>query len=187
MRIISGKFKGKNIIFLKTETTRPLKDSVKENIFNIMDHSNLINVSIEKSNILDLYSGIGSFGLECLSRGAKTITFVENEKKIIKILKDNLLNLSFENQINVVEDKVLNFLKTETKKKYEIIFFDPPFADDFFVEELKLIFSKKMYKKNHIVIIHRKSKSDDNLDEMIKPLVIKKYGRSKIIFGKFLS
>ena len=109
------------------------------------------------------------------------------KKKIIKILKDNLLNLSFENQINVVEDKVLNFLKTETKKKYEIIFFDPPFADDFFVEELKLIFSKKMYKKNHIVIIHRKSKSDDNLDEMIKPLVIKKYGRSKIIFGKFLS
>ena len=81
MRIISGKFKGKNIIFLKSETTRPLKDSVKENIFNIMDHSNLINVSIEKSNILDLYSGIGSFGLECLSRGAKTITFVENEKK----------------------------------------------------------------------------------------------------------
>ena len=71
MRIISGKLKGKSLSFLKNSTTRPLKDSVKENIFNILKHSNLINLKIDKANILDLYSGIGSFGLECISRGAK--------------------------------------------------------------------------------------------------------------------
>ena len=63
--------KVKVYFFLKSSTTRPLKDSVKENIFNIIAHSNLININLENSNILDLYSGIGSFGLECISRGAK--------------------------------------------------------------------------------------------------------------------
>ena len=83
MRIISGKLKGKTISFLKSLTTRPLKDSVKESIFNIITHSNLININLKNSNILDLYSGIGSFGLECVSRGAEKITFVEKDKNVV--------------------------------------------------------------------------------------------------------
>ena len=66
MRIIGGKFKGKKIYFVKNFNTRPLKDSVKESIFNILNHSNEINISIKDSKILDAYSGIGSFGLECI-------------------------------------------------------------------------------------------------------------------------
>ena len=63
MRIISGDLKGKLINFVKNSKTRPLKDSVKENIFNILSHLNTINVNLEKANILDLYSGVGSFGI----------------------------------------------------------------------------------------------------------------------------
>ena len=92
MRIISGLLKGKQITYLKSLTTRPLKDSVKENIFNILKHSNLISIDLNNSNILDLYSGIGSFGLECISRGAKKITFVEKDKNASKILIKNLDN-----------------------------------------------------------------------------------------------
>ena len=80
MRIISGKFKGKSILFSKSATTRPLKDSVKENIFNIIQHSKLINFKIDNSNILDMYSGVGSFGLEALSRGAKKVTLLKKMK-----------------------------------------------------------------------------------------------------------
>ena len=94
MRIVSGFLKGKSINFLKNSITRPLKDSVRENIFNILQHSNLIQVNIKKSNVLDLYSGIGSFGLECISRGAKKITFVERDRKAINILEQNLIRLS---------------------------------------------------------------------------------------------
>ena len=79
MRIISGKLKGKSIVYIKSKITRPLKDSVRENIFNIISHSNLLNINLNKSNILDLYSGIGSFGLECLSRGAGEVIFVEKD------------------------------------------------------------------------------------------------------------
>ena len=74
MRIISGNYKGKSIQYLKSKTTRPLKDSVKENIFNILKHSNKIDINIKNASVLDLYSGIGSFGLECISRGAREVT-----------------------------------------------------------------------------------------------------------------
>ena len=94
MRIISGKLKGKSINFLKNSTTRPLKDSVKENIFNILKHSNLINTKIEGKNILDLYSGIGSFGLECLSRNASSVTFIENYKEVLPVLKKNVARIT---------------------------------------------------------------------------------------------
>ena len=117
MRIISGKFKGKSISYLKSLTTRPLKDSVKENIFNIITHSNLFSINIKNSNVLDLYSGIGSFGLECISRGAKKITFVENDERVIKILKQNLESLKITNNANIVIDKIENFLKKKPFKK----------------------------------------------------------------------
>ena len=70
MRIIAGTSKGKKILQPKDQLTRPLKDLTKESIFNIIMHSNKFDARIENSNILDLFSGVGSFGLECLSRGA---------------------------------------------------------------------------------------------------------------------
>ena len=89
MRIISGSLKGKKINFLKSSVTRPLKDSVKENIFNIIKHSNHFDVRISNSKILDLYSGVGSFGIECISRGAREVTFVEKDQEASNILKKN--------------------------------------------------------------------------------------------------
>jgi 16S rRNA (guanine966-N2)-methyltransferase len=93
MRIISGKSKGKKIFDPIDINTRPLKDLTKESIFNIITHSNKFNTALEKSNILDLFSGVGSFGLECLSRGSKSVTFVENYSIVLPILKKNIFNL----------------------------------------------------------------------------------------------
>ena len=186
MRIISGKLKGKSITFIKTSTTRPLKDSVKENIFNIIAHSNLLNINLKDSNILDLYSGIGSFGLECISRGAKKVTFVEINKNIAEILNKNLLALSIVDKAKIINGTIINFLNEKQPKKFDIFFLDPPFSDNNFIEELKLIKKKKIYKNDHIVIIHREKRSSDNFTKILKPIIIKEYGRSKIIFLKFL-
>ena len=90
MRIISGFLKGKTINYIKNSKTRPLKDIVRENIFNILNHSNLIKIDLLNSKVLDTYSGVGSFGIECLSRGAKKTTFVESNNEASKILKENL-------------------------------------------------------------------------------------------------
>ena len=85
MRIIGGRFKGKKILQPKNKQTRPLKDLTKESIFNILNHSNKFKISVENSIVLDLFSGVGSFGLECLSRAAKRVTFVENYIGVLPI------------------------------------------------------------------------------------------------------
>ena len=186
MRIISGFLKGKKIDFLKSSTTRPLRDFVKENIFNIIKHSNLIKLKLENANILDLYSGIGSFGIECISRGVKKTTFVENNNKVLIILKKNLDNLKIENQSEVFSAKVIAFFNRLNKEdKFEIIFFDPPFSENFYIEELKIIKNSTIYKKNHLIIIHRDAKSEDNLEKIMNVLLTRTYGRSKVIFGSF--
>jgi len=185
MRIISGKLKNKSINFLKNSTTRPLKDSVKENIFNILNHSNLIEVEIAKANILDIYSGTGSFGFECISRGAKKVTYVEQNNAAMKVLKKNIVKLSIEKQTIVINDMVENIFEKYRKDKYNIFFLDPPFNDNKFLQNLHFIKKYKFYNKKHIVIIHREKSSKDNLDSLLKTLIIKQYGRSKIIFGTF--
>ena len=77
MRIITGNLKGRKILFPDDKKTRPLRDLVKESIFNLIEHSQKFNVKIKDSNVLDLFAGSGSFGLECLSRGSKKVVFIE--------------------------------------------------------------------------------------------------------------
>ena len=185
MRIISGKLKGKSIVYIKSKITRPLKDSVRENIFNIISHSNLLNINLNKSNILDLYSGVGSFGIECLSRGAGEVIFVEKDINATNAINKNLRTLSIENKAKVFNESVADFLNRKHLKKYNIFFFDPPFLDNSFYVELELIKKKKIYKNDHVIIIHREDKSSNDFKKFINPIIIKKYGRSKIIFGKF--
>ena len=183
MRIIGGRFKGRRIQFLKTKNTRPLKDSVRENIFNILSHSNEVNVNLKNAFILDLYSGIGSFGLECLSRGAKMVTFVEINSKASTILKENLLKLSIGKQAEIIKNRIENI--NNWKKKYNILFLDPPFEDLQFIDNLKELKNQKIYEKNHLIIIHREKNSKDDFEGILKILNEKVYGRSKIIFALF--
>ena len=127
MRIISGDLKGKKILLPKNKLTRPLKDLTKESIFNIINHSKLLNVRLEKANVLDLFSGVGSFGLECLSRGALFVTFLENYKEALTILKKNISNMNQQNFSQVIERDI--FLENTFKllnSKFDIIFMDPP-------------------------------------------------------------
>ncbi len=186
MRVIGGKLKGRLIKFVKSSTTRPLKDSVKENIFNIIIHTNKFSVNLFNSNVLDVFSGIGSFGIECISRGAKKVTFIEKNFDISNVLKSNLINLSLTNNSKLVNDSIENFMNKKNKEKYSIFFFDPPYSDKNFYKTLKLLQKSKIFTSNHIVIIHRERYSDEDYKNVINTLFSKVYGRSKIIFGTFI-
>ena len=185
MRIISGTLKGKSINFLKNKNTRPLKDSVKESIFNILNHSNLIKTDIQNSNILDLYSGVGSFGIESLSRNAKRVTFIEKDINASNILKENLKKLSILQKSKIFTDKIENVL-SRLEEKFNIFFLDPPFADENYFLNLKLIKNRKIFEENHIVIIHREKRSKENFGNILHIVETKQYARSKIFFGKFI-
>jgi 16S rRNA (guanine966-N2)-methyltransferase len=185
MRIISGSLKGKKLLEPKDKNTRPLKDLVKESIFNIIKHSNLIEFSIENSLVLDLFSGIGSFGIECLSRGSRAVVFFENYPNVVDVLKKNLINLKIQykasiNEKNIFIDNAFDHLE----EKFDLIFIDPPYKKKKLSELLEYIFRSNLLKKNGILIIHRHKKEKDDFPKSFKILREEIYGISKIIFGK---
>ena len=170
MRIIAGKFRGRLILPPIDKRTRPLKDRAKEGIFNILIHSKKLNINFDKTHILDLYCGTGSFGLECLSRGAKSVTFVENNLNAKRILEQNIEKLSVE----------------KIKKKINLIFFDPPFKNKNIKLILDLIKKNKFLESKNILIMHRHKDIKEKYPYYFKISEQKNYGNSKIIFGNII-
>ncbi|MDA7583329.1 16S rRNA (guanine(966)-N(2))-methyltransferase RsmD [Candidatus Pelagibacter sp.] len=187
MRIISGNYKGKKILLPKDKLTRPLKDLTKESIFNIIQHSKLLNINIESSDILDLFSGVGSFGLECLSRGALSVTFLESYKEVLTVLKKNIDNLKQQVSSNIIEKDIFaeNTLKL-LNNKFDIIFMDPPYKEKKISILLDTIIKLKLLKDNGVIIIHRHKKEEDLFPGKFNIIIERNYGISKIIFGNTL-
>jgi len=187
MRIISGTSKGKKLYEPKDFLTRPLKDLTKESIFNIINHSNKFNVSLKGTNILDLFSGTGSFGLECLSRGSKHVTFVENYKKILPILKKNITELNYQKNSEIIEKDINNNLSFKIfQNQFDIIFLDPPYKESKLFEMLEKIFQYDLLRNKGIIIIHRHKKEVDKFPKQFEKVEKKTYGISKVIFGIFI-
>ena len=187
MRIIAGNFKGKKLFEPKDKETRPLKDLTKESIFNIINHSNKFSVNINKALVLDLFSGVGSFGIECLSQGAGYVTFIEKYLGVLPILKKNLNNLKSISNYKIIEKDILNkfdFKKLESN--FDIIFLDPPYKEKALEKILTSIIENKILKENGIIIIHRQKKDVDKFPETFRVIDEKKYGISKIIFGSYV-
>tara|TARA_B100000795_G_scaffold260254_1_gene235930 strand:+ start:1270 stop:1833 length:564 start_codon:yes stop_codon:yes gene_type:complete len=187
MRIISGNSKGRRILEPKDVNTRPLKDLTKESIFNILNHSNKFSVSLKNSNILDLFSGVGSFGLECLSRGASNLTFVENYNNVLSVLKKNILNLNYQDNSIIIEENIINNLNFKNfEKKFNIIFIDPPYKEKKLPSLLIKIAESGILDDDGIIIIHRNKHEKDTFTEKFNVIEEKTYGISKIIFGNYL-
>jgi|TARA_B110000971_G_scaffold206442_1_gene229708 16S rRNA (guanine966-N2)-methyltransferase len=187
MRIISGTSKGKRLYEPKDLLTRPLKDLTKESIFNIICHSNKFNVALEDANILDLFSGTGSFGLECLSRGSKHVTFVENYKKILPILKKNIIGLNYEKNSKIIEMDINNSLSFKVfQNQFNIIFLDPPYKEKKLFQILENIIQFNLLKDEGVVIIHRHKKEIDKFPKRLKIIEDKLYGISRVFFGSYI-
>tara|TARA_Y100001958_G_C21172971_1_gene504354 strand:- start:437 stop:994 length:558 start_codon:yes stop_codon:yes gene_type:complete len=182
MRIVSGNLKGKKIFYVKSINTRPLRDQVKESIFNIIDHSKLTEVKIRESKVLDLYSGTGSFGLECLSRGSKKVYFIEKDNFSYNTLEKNIKFTNMENKSNCFNLDVNTFLK-RNKEKFDIIFLDPPFKSFDYLDAIRMIKDFLMYKEKNLIIIHRETKIKETFPDCLKIFKTNIYGRSKVIFG----
>ena len=187
MRIISGISKGKKLHEPKDLLTRPLKDLTKESIFNIINHNNKFKVEIEGSDVLDLFSGTGSFGLECLSRSAKYVTFVEYYKKILPILKRNIAELNFKKNSKIIESDIIDNLNFKIfQNQFDIIFLDPPYKEKKLFEILENILHSKLLKDEGVIIIHRHKKEVEQFPIKFQIIDEKFYGISKVIFGNYI-
>ena len=185
MRIIGGNLRGKKILAPTDKSTRPLRDLVRESIFNIIEHSKNEFVNLNRAKVLDLFSGTGSFGIECISRGAETVIFFENYTNSIKVLKKNLNLLKLNKHSKIIEKDTYNISQSQLNlKKFDLIFLDPPFKDNKINQLIEKIKKMKITSKDTLIIIHRNKKIAENISKNLIISKEKNYGLSKIIFGK---
>jgi len=137
MRIIAGSKRGMKLLSPKSDVSRPITDRVKESLFSILDKYDLPAVrrahGPERSRrggkiVADLFSGVGSLGLESLSRAAAFVTFVEKEAKVIAILERNIEKSGFAGESKVIRADAFKVGAPVDKQKYDLVFVDPPYS-----------------------------------------------------------
>jgi len=170
MRIISGEFKGRFINVPKSNLIRPTTDRVRETLFNLLN--NMIDFNGIK--VLDFYAGSGSLGIECLSRGAGEVNFVEKNFVIYKNLSENIKSLEVETQCKIFKMPSIKFSQMLTETRYDLILADPPFfKDDIYsvVENVKL---NKLLNQESFMIIERsiQTKEKDIINFNVEPFKI---------------
>jgi len=170
MRIISGEFKGRFINVPKSNLIRPTTDRVRETLFNLLN--NMIDFNGIK--VLDFYAGSGSLGLECLSRGAGEVHFVEKNFVIYKNLFENIKSLEVEIQCKIFKMPSVKFSQMLPETRYDLILADPPFFKDDIYSVVENVKSNKLLNPESLMIIERsiQTKEKDVINFYIEPFKI---------------
>jgi 16S rRNA (guanine(966)-N(2))-methyltransferase RsmD len=177
MRILSGQFKGKSLSAGSDLSIRPITNRLKEIIFSVLQDY------ISDKKILDLFSGSGSLGLEALSCGADHVTFVEKEQSSIKVLLKNLQDLQIHSDdFEIIKSDSLLFLQ-KCRKKYDLIFSDPPFKYPELQPLINQIFSGNCLELKGLLVLHHEVSNLFQINEVPYTLIKqKKVGRSLLSF-----
>lgn len=181
LRVISGKARGLKLDTPKNQDVRPTTDRVKESLFN------MINSYVRDSNILDLFAGTGSLGIECLSRGAKSCVFVDKSKDSISIVKSNIKKARVENESTILNTDFKDAVSRLSiqNQKFDIIFMDPPYYENMFIECLKSIDKLDLLVKDGIIVVEHDTKDlfENSVGRLHKSRD-KKYGGTTLTFYK---
>jgi 16S rRNA (guanine(966)-N(2))-methyltransferase RsmD len=126
MRIIAGQLKRKSIRAPQGHLTRPTTDRTRESLFHLVE----ARLALREAEVLDLFAGTGALGLEAISRGARFVTFVENERRVMQVARDNADTLDVSNQGRFVPGDAVHFLETYNGPPFDLIMADPPYDLD---------------------------------------------------------
>lgn len=168
MRVIAGTARGRKIQAPPGSATRPIGDRVKESVFNMLT----VLAPIEGTRVLDLYAGSGSFGIECLSRGAETVIFVEQSRTAAEVLAANLERLGFADRARIEVAPVESLLGELPPA--DLAFCDPPYALDMWSDVLPAIDAA-------VVVGH--AEHDIEVPPGWRVLRRRTYGRSRIVIA----
>ena len=157
MRVITGTARGRRLRTPENYDIRPTTDNVKESLFNI------IQFDVEGRKVLDLFAGTGQLGIECLSRGADSVVFVDESREAVNIVKDNLKTCGL--SASVLQMDALSYLRG--CGKFDLIFVDPPYDSNLYEEVLKIINSVDILSDGGIIICE--ARRDRQLPEMTEP------------------
>jgi len=148
MRVISGSARGVRLKTPEGLKTRPTADRVKEAMFSI------IQFDLPGAKVLDLFGGTGQLGIEALSRGASSAVFVDESDRACKLIKENLNLVRLGDKGRVIRSDYSSFLKS-TPEKFNIIFLDPPYAEVFLENSLKIITEIDILQSGGIIVTER--------------------------------
>lgn len=159
MRVIAGKARRILLKSLEGDSTRPTLDRYKETLFNTMQ------TYVPDSYFIDVFAGTGSIGIEALSRGAAKAVFIENNKKALAVIKENLekTHLS-ENAEIIASDAVSALIRLEHTGPADVIFIDPPYNRGYELQVLKLLGTSKLAGEDTLVVVE--ASNETGLDEI---------------------
>lgn len=170
MRIISGYLKGRYFKVPQSDRIRPTTDRVRETLFNILNNW----IDFEGIHVLDLYSGSGSLGLECISRGAESVLFVEKNLFIYNNLIENIESLGLGSKCSVIRSEAIVFSRKKNSKKFDLILADPPFFEDDIYDVVKNLKQNGYMNNETIMIVERsvQTKEKDIMNFGVEPFRI---------------
>jgi 16S rRNA (guanine966-N2)-methyltransferase len=148
MRIIAGRFKGRNLATVKGHLIRPATDRARQTMFDILVH----RLDLETCTVLDLFAGTGSIGIEALSRGAQHVTFVDNSKESVACIARNVAVIGCERSATIHRSNASLFLR-QLKEQFDIIFVDPPYRYEQTSELCQTILSETLLKRDGYLIV----------------------------------
>ena len=177
MRVISGLAKGRRLFSPDTLKVRPATDKVKEAIFNILGN-------LEEVQVLDLFAGTGSVGIEALSRGAKYCTFVEADRKIAAYIEKNLEHCQLKEKSLVLKMKVQQAIPFLEKKerKFDLFFIDPPYDQHLLNPTLKLISNSLLLNSHSLLVCEHSGRELPQVQEKLEINDQRQYGQTFITF-----
>ena len=183
MRIITGRARGVKLNTLEGENTRPTSERAKEAVFS------MIQFDIEGREVLDLFAGSGQMGLEAVSRGAACATFVDKSRDAARVISQNIEKTRLSDSCRLFTSDVNDFLRvTKGKKKYDVVFIDPPYALRAVPTTLKALLEGEMLKPTSIVVCESEEadvfESDPALGARFETVKRAKYGVAHITIVK---
>ena len=181
MRIIRGEFVGKTLIAPTSTLTRPTSDKVRQAIFNVIEH-HVDMPGLRGSTVLDVFAGTGGLGLEALSRGAKHVTFVDNQRVAVQNLQTLIHQWNIESRTTVYAQDILTM--PVIAQPVDFIFCDPPYGKDLVNVAIAHLYKQGWIGLDTTIVAEMQTQDELRLELPLKLLQDKKYGDTKVIFFK---
>ena len=159
MRIITGSAKGKKLVSLEGDATRPTSERIKEAVFSS------IQFDVEGRRVLDLFAGSGQMGLEALSRGAEKVTFIDLSREAMDIVKQNARTTGFFDVSHFLVSDWRNYIrKASGREQYDLVFVDPPYAMECCADAANYLAEKELIIPGAIVVLESGEEEIDLAD-----------------------
>lgn len=176
MRIIAGQYSGRSLSSVRDLSIRPTTDRAKQTIFDILSN----RLEFDGIEVLDLFAGSGSLGLEAISRGARNVVFVDKAQQSLRALESNITTLGCSDQCTAYTADVFWFLKN-THRAFDLVFVDPPYRLERIEDLPNAIYESPVVKEGTIIVMEHSKESQVVVSETMYDITRKPFGQTTVL------